>query len=228
MDSGEGGVYTLSKIKEVLPCENYIMFKDHFNAPYGNKSKKKLLQIATKNISALTKKYPIKLIVFACNTMSAVVYEDLIKIFKNYIIMPIIPDIERAVEDKKSTLVLCTYTTNKYSEVCQFYRNKRLKNLYFYGFKTLAKMIDENIENLDRLKPFLKRTLKKFKKFKPKNIVLGCTHFNLIKKQLCEVFNEENLMFYENSETLAQNVKSVLIAFNLLKNGEGKTLTITS
>jgi glutamate racemase len=230
MDSGEGGVYTLSKIKAVLPNENFIMFKDKKNSPYGNKNKQILLKIATENITYLTKKYHVKLIVLACNTMSAVIFNDLVNIFKNHIILPIVPNIKDAIETCKNTLVLGTYSTIKHSAVCKFYRDKKMPTLFFYGFKTLAKLIDENVGNLDKIKPNINKKLQQFKKHKIQNIVLGCTHYNLIKNQLCEIFDNENIIFFENSEALAQNVKSVLTTFDLLNENtsDGTEIVLTT
>lgn len=214
VDSGEGGAYTLSKIRAVLPNENFILFKDKKHSPYGNKSPKKLEKIAFQNIEMLIKKYKIKLIVLACNTLSAVVFEKLTAKFKNYIMMPIIPDIENAIITKKPTLVLSTFVTNKHSRVCNLYRQKNIKNLYFLGFKTLAKKIDKNISNLKNILPILKKKLKKFESKNIENIVLGCTHFNWIKEELKAVFKRD-IVFFENSEVLAQNINSVLVSFGI-------------
>ena len=53
IDSGIGGLWTLNKIREVLPNENYLFFMDKTNAPYGNKSEKKLKQISFDIISKM-------------------------------------------------------------------------------------------------------------------------------------------------------------------------------
>lgn len=225
IDSGNGGEYTLSKIRDVLPNENYIMFKDVINAPYGNKSKKELLNITLKNIKNISTKYDVKLVLFACNTLSSIVLNEVRNKIDDIFIMGILPDIKGAMESGKKSLILTTYATLKIGKINKMY--KADKNLKFIGFKKLAKMIDENKENLDVLLPFLRKKLKKYKKVE--NVVLGCTHFNLIKNQLKLVLNNE-ITFFENSEKVAINLKEILKSLSLLnkQKGEGKVININN
>ena len=53
IDSGNGGAWTLSKIRNLLPNENYLFFMDTTHSPYGNKSKKQLISITEKSFNKL-------------------------------------------------------------------------------------------------------------------------------------------------------------------------------
>ena len=69
IDSGIGGISVLRELIKSFPCEKFLYFGDNKNTPYGNKSKRDLLNLAIHNINIL-KSYPIKAIVLACNTLS--------------------------------------------------------------------------------------------------------------------------------------------------------------
>ena len=214
IDSGNGGLWTLKKIKHLLPFENYLFFEDKINAPYGNKSKKQLKKIVLKNLKKLTKLYNIKLVVFACNTISSVCFDYIKQIFFDLPIIKIEPYISTKWFFGEQTLLLATKNTIKHNIKIRVYNSS--KNVFVVGYKTLAKQIDCNINNLDNLLPYLNKTLKKYKHKKIKNIVLGCTHFNYIKPQLIKIFG--NVKFFENSNVVAKNVKNTLKNLNLNSN----------
>ena len=87
-DSGVGGLSVFARFKNVLPYENTIYFGDLKNLPYGNKSKDELVVI-TKNILDFFKTKNVKAVVIACNTSSALAYEQ-IKDCYDFEIFPII------------------------------------------------------------------------------------------------------------------------------------------
>jgi len=68
-DSGIGGITIYKEIHSLLPMENIIYLADSKNAPYGGKSKEKIIEYSIKNAEFLIKN-GCKLIVVACNTAS--------------------------------------------------------------------------------------------------------------------------------------------------------------
>lgn len=220
IDSGNGGLYTLNLLEKALPKENFVFYKDVLNVPYGNKTKRQLEQITINNLNCLLKKYKIKVVVFACNTLSTIVLNQMSKIFKNVKFFGVVPPIKRAIKNKKNTLVLSTFATLKLGKIDKNYEH--LSNVNFVGFKDLAKKIDDNVYNLNNLLDFLNENLKNYKNIN--NVVLGCTHFNLIKPQLRIVLNNDNLVFFEGSAITVKKVKRYLKVKNLL-NGNNKKPT---
>lgn len=67
LDSGIGGTTVLSKIKELLPKEDYVYYKDDRNNPYGEKSDDELQEIVKTGVKFLLSN-DCKIIVLACNT----------------------------------------------------------------------------------------------------------------------------------------------------------------
>ena len=84
-DSGLGGLTVFKEIAKILPGESMIYFGDSGRAPYGTKSKETVIKYALQSIRFLMG-HDIKLMVMACNTMSAHSFE----IAKKYVDVPII------------------------------------------------------------------------------------------------------------------------------------------
>lgn len=212
LDSGLGGKHTMQQIKEYLPHENYLLFMDKLNCPYGNKSRHKLKKIVTKNIKKLLRLYNIKLVVIACNTLSSMFSKYLQKTFYNIPFVFVLPKIQNSLL-QHPTLILSTKNTAKYNASLK--KLKNTKNAYVLGFTNLAKQIDNCGQNYNLLQPYLNKKLKPFANKNIKNVVLGCTHFNYIKPQLQIALNSQ-LQFYENSVSVAKKVKTTLLAAGCL------------
>lgn len=205
VDSGIGGLWTLQKIKEVLPNENYIYFMDKLHAPYGNKPVAELKHIAKNNLKKLIQKFNIKIIVLACNTLSSTCHDYLQKKFSKVKIVKIEPFFEPIIFGEKNTLVLATSNTIKRNQNLKKYIG--YKNIFLHGFGTLAKKIDDAKGEYNQLLPYLKKSLGVYKKFHIQNVVLGCTHFNYIKPQIQSIFGK--VEFFENSENIANFIKKL-------------------
>lgn len=202
-DSGLGAEYVFSCLKKVLPSENYIIFKDKKNIPYGNKSKEKLKEIFFTNICKIFSKYSVKLVIIACNTIGSLLKEEIKKAI-NLPILFVSPKINKKIL-KNKTLILATTNTIMYNLNVSRYKND--KNAYFVGFNDLAKRI-EDAKNYDELLPFLYENLKKYQNLGIKNIVLGCTHYGLIKNELKKIFKDVN--FYDDSLDIAKKAVKII------------------
>ena len=222
LDSGNGGLWTLNEIKKLLPNENYIFFMDVLHSPYGNKSTKKLKKIAGNAVQNFLLRFNIKLVVLACNTLSSIAYDFLVQKFQNVPIVKIEPYLNSKKFKNQNTLVLATQNTLRHNQNIKKYRHS--KSIFFKGFGNLAKQIDKNSKNLDVLQGYLNFHLRKYKKHNIKNVVLGCTHFNLIKQQICAALSK-NVTFFENSKFVAKQVRLLLIKNHTLS--KSKTLGTT-
>ena len=208
VDSGIGGLWTLNEIKRIMPNENFIYFMDVLNAPYGNKSKKRLLKITETNFKKLFRIFEIKAVVLACNTLSSTCFEYLRQKYYNLPFIKIEPYFKPSIFKDNPTLLLATKSTLKNNKRILEY--KRNENIYFKGFGNIAKKIDNCNGHYDLLGHYIYKKLKKFKKKNIKNVILGCTHFNYIKNQIAYTFDFD-VEFFENSSVVANQL------FNALK-----------
>ena len=92
-DSGLGGLTVLRSLKETFPNESFIYFGDTARVPYGTKSQETIIRYS-KEICDFLNKQDVKLIIVACNTVSALA----VKFLKSYLKVPIINVIDPCVE----------------------------------------------------------------------------------------------------------------------------------
>ena len=111
------------------------------------------------------------------------------------------------------TLVMATKGTiesEKFNLLYQKYNNHKT---LLYPCVGLADIIEEG--NNEKITKYLKKNIGKYKG-KVKNVVLGCTHYPLIKEEIKEVLGEVN--FFDGSPNLAKHLKDVLEEKNLLNH----------
>lgn len=77
-DSGIGGLTTVLELKRIMPNESIIYFGDTSRVPYGTRSRETVLKYAQQDISFLLS-HKVKLIIAACNTVSAVITNDIVE-----------------------------------------------------------------------------------------------------------------------------------------------------
>lgn len=211
-DSGLGGLSTLKELLTFCPDRNFLYIADFLNSPYGNKTKTEIQNIVLKNINFFSKKFNIKAIVFACNTITAVGI-DLVRKKYNIPVIGAEPAVLPALRaNSKKILVLSTFATRKYSKLLKSY--KKDERFLFFAPKNLAQLIDENyFKDSQKIENYLKRELKRFV-LKVDAIVLGCTHYCLIKKELKNIFG--NSMFFDGNQGIAKRL-NVLVKDSVIK-----------
>lgn len=220
-DSGIGGITVLKEIIKILPNENYIYYSDSKNNPYGDKTDEELIYICDKIVEKLISKN-CKAIVIACNTASAKTASFLRKKYNNIPFIAIEPAY-KMVHDyapEKPTLVMATNGTIK-SEKFNLLLNKYNNNkTYLLSCKGLADLIEQ--DKKEEINIYLKQELEKYKG-KIENVVLGCTHYPLIKKEIGDILGSVN--YFDGAPKLAKHLEDVLAKKNLLNtNGQGKII----
>ena len=213
-DSGIGGVTVLKEIIKVLPNEDIYYFSDSKNNPYGDKKDNEILEICNNIVERLLKEN-CKAIVIACNTASAKAANKLREQYANIPIIAIEPAYKMVYDfayDKK-TLVMATKGTiesEKFHKLYNKYNNHNTELLECVG---LADIIEE--ENEKKIKEYLKENLSKYKG-DVKNVVLGCTHYPLIEKEIKEVLGD--VEFFNGAASLSKHLKDILIENNLIND----------
>lgn len=187
-DSGMGGLTVLKELKALMPSESFIYLGDTARLPYGTKSKDTVVQYAMQMAELLIKK-GIKLLVVACNT-ATMASLDALK--DSYPDLPIVGVIKpgasaavSAVHRQKNVLVLGTETTvnsNVYTKtINQMDPDIAVANLACGLFVALA---EEGCIQDDVAAAVVKKYLSNFSMFNIDCILLGCTHFPLLKQDI--------------------------------------------
>ena len=203
-DSGIGGLNVLKLLKKYMPYENYLYFGDNSNAPYGNLNNETLIKLSVKNVKNI-EQYGIKAIVLACNTLSTVCYEKLIKRFKLKFIQTL-PPIKNNFYNEKTYLV-CTKNTAKSNFVKKY--KKAVKVL---PAPQLATKIEKGIFNLNKVNDDIFN-------FLPKQdisvLILGCTHYCFLLNKFTKALPNVQIVQPEYLSMLALND---FLSENNLKN----------
>ena len=210
LDSGVGGLSVLSKFCELMPNENYIFFGDTKNVPYGTKTKDEIFSY-TKNILEFFISKKVKTAVFACNTTSAVAYDDLKNYFKDKIkIFPLIQTVAKdAVLDLKendTVAILATKATvnsKKYDEELKKYNPKiNVLGIDCTGF---VEIVENRLYEDSKSIELIKSKLEIAKNANAKKIILGCTHY----PYLINIFKDIlDVQYFNPALSLVQNVKN--------------------
>ena len=205
IDSGNGGKNILKACKQLLPKHNFIYISDTKNAPYGNKNPKELFLIAKNLIEMIIEKFNPKIVVIACNTLTTNCIQKLRDSFRNLVFVGTEPALAPALKKYKPSelLLFSTRATNKKCKL-------KIKKI---SIKNLPKMIDENINDLEKLDNLLKKHFKIKKYSKIKAIVLGCTHYSLIDKMIHDMAKRVlqcEIKLFDGKYGVARHLKKVL------------------
>lgn len=224
-DSGIGGITVLKEIIKLLPKENYIYYSDSKNNPYGDKSDNEVIDICDNIVKKLIEKN-CKVIVIACNTASAKAADYLRNKYNNVPIIAIEPAY-KMVHDyaySEPTLIMATKGTiesEKFNLLYNKYNNNKTQILPCVGLANIIENKDE-----EKIKEYLRENLIQYKG-KIKNVVLGCTHYPLIQKEIKDILGED-IVFFNGAPNLAKHLVEVLKEKELLEINEGNVQFIDS
>lgn len=223
LDSGLGGLSILKELIKILPNENYLFYEDSINNPYGNKTDEEIFKIVSNVVDYLLSEN-CKIIVIACNTATTACINKLRNKYKNTIFVGTVPAIKVSFDhDFKNTLLIATPYTIKSNSIHELIDNfkKENQNIYLESGHDLAHLIEINDEvKIDLL---LNKLLIPYKG-KIDSIVLGCTHYPLIKNKIKKILPNCNII--DGAIGVSNEVKHQLIKYNLLNKSKKGTITI--
>lgn len=225
-DSGMGGLTVMRALKARLPGESFVYLGDTARLPYGTKSADTVARYALQAARALLA-HDIKLLVVACNTASAAALPALCEALAPLPVVGVIaPGAAAAVAavPEGPIAVLATEGTVKggaYVRAIQALAPRMpvvqqaaplFVALAEEGLATgeIARLVAERY-----LKPLL-ATLPR-----PKGLVLGCTHFPVLKDVIADVAGPD-VTIIDSAETTAAAVEAILKEKNLLAAGPGQ------
>ncbi|MGF7058930.1 glutamate racemase [Brassicibacter mesophilus] len=224
-DSGIGGLTVLKEVMEQLPNEDIIYFGDTARIPYGTKSKETVKKYAFQCIKFLLSK-DIKAIVIACNTASAISLEEALKVFDVPILGVINPGARAAIEATKNNKIGVIGTTSTInSEAYQTKIRSLNKNSEVIGVACplFVQIVEDGWEDTDVARIAAEKYLIELKEHNVDTMVLGCTHYPILRYTLSKVMGDKVSLVNPAFET-AKEVKSMLKENNLLSDKTEKAV----
>ena len=222
-DSGIGGITIWESINRLLPNENTIYFADSINSPYGTKSNDELINICKSNVDYLIKK-KCKIIVVACNTATT---NSINFLRKSYDIpfVGIEPAIKPAALNTKTGKieVLATKGTlgSSLFEKTSNIHGHNVEIIEQHGIG-LVELIEKGIYSGSKIDSLLREYINPMLENNIDKLVLGCTHYPLIKNSIKKIINE-SIDIIECSEAVALQTERVLLKFNLINSSTEKS-----
>lgn len=218
-DSGFGGLTVMSAISKLMPKENIIYFGDTAHVPYGSKSKKIVTDLATK-ISKFLIKNDVKMIVIACNTASAFSLDYLKKNIKVPVIGVIKAGSVMAAQNTKNKKIGVigsegTIKSNAYTKEIKKYDGKI--KCFSKACPLFVPLVEEGWCNGKVTENIINIYLKDLVNKNIDTIILGCTHYPLLKKTIKKVIGEK-INVIDSANAVALVVKELLTKNNLLNN----------
>lgn len=188
IDSGVGGLSVYDEVRKLLPNARYLYVFDNAAFPYGEKSEQLIIERVLAMTAAMSQQFPISLAIIACNTASTISLPPLREKF-SFPVVGVVPAIKPAAEMTKNRVVglLATQGTVRraYTQdlVTQFAQACHIEMIGSSALVELAelKLQGQLIESsaIDAiLSPWTALAVP------PDTIVLGCTHFPLVREEL--------------------------------------------
>jgi glutamate racemase len=204
-DSGVGGLTVLAEAIRLLPAARFFYYADSGFAPYGEKSREVILARCFYIADEMTQRSASAICV-ACNTATSSAIAEM----RRHYTIPIVgmePALKPAVEscpDGKILVLGTAFTIHepKYQALLRRFSEKR--EIISLPCPGLVNLIEAGEKNSPAMERCLQELLKGHPLHEISAVVLGCTHFVYLKKNLREFFGGEVQFFDGNSGTVRQ------------------------
>lgn len=219
-DSGVGGLTVAHAIKQILPGENLIYFGDTAHLPYGDKSAESI-KFYSRKITEFLIEHDSKVVLVACNSASASAFDMLKKEFTDKTILIDVIDpvvdyictrdfIKIGVIGTKRTISSGTYE----SKVKEKSPSTSIISL---ATPLLVPMIEEGFIFDDISNAIIRTYLSDPSLAGIQALILGCTHYPIIKNQISKIFNF-NVEVVDSARIVAGILRDVLEKKGLLND----------
>ncbi|WGE33783.1 glutamate racemase [Actinobacillus genomosp. 1] len=211
-DSGMGGLTIYDAIRQILPNAHYLYCFDNAYFPYSERPENVLIEQAVKIVQKIAGKYPLDMVVVACNTASTVVLPALREKFA-FPIVGTVPAIKpaAAVSQTKTIGLLATKGTVERPYVAELIE-KYAKDCVVekIGSTSLVELVEEKIRTGQVDQERLREVIAEWQTHPTLDtVILGCTHFPLVKPELQQLLPNVKY-FIDPGNGIANRVSALL------------------
>ncbi len=217
-DSGVGGLSVFKEVRKLLPFEAVTYFADSGNCPYGSKTREEVLLLARKHIEFLLVHH-CKLIVIACNTITAVAIDH----FRSEYGIPFIgmePALKPAAlrtRTKKIGILATENTFNGRLFKQTFEKHANGIDVFIQPGYGLVELVEKGEQNSEKARLLLERYLTPMMEKGADTLVLGCTHYPFLKDMIQQVAGTR-LAVIDPSDAVAAQTKRILMEYGLISD----------
>ena len=224
-DSGVGGLTVMHELVEALPAESFVYLGDTGRYPYGNKSPETVTRYSLENASFLVDK-GIKLLVVACNAASSVALDALRAECRVPVIGVIEPGAKAAATSSVNGRVGVIGTEVTIASGAYTRALKRLRprlEIYTRACPLFVPLAEEGWTDNEVATATIGLYLGSLQKSGIDTLILGCTHYPLLKRAIGD-FLGKGVRLVDSAEETAREVRETLRDNGLLRRrGRGAT-----
>ena len=222
-DSGLGGLTVVKELTRELPFEDIVYYGDTARLPYGTKSKESIIRFSKENTRALLK-HKVKMVVVACNSSSSYALAVLKRNFSLPIVGVIHAGAKKAVQTTKSGRVgviatSATINSEEYTKTIHWY-DASVK-VFSQACPLFVPLAEEGWIKKDVTLKVAQEYLSSLKRFKIDTLILGCTHYPLLKETIQEVMGKA-VTLIDSAREIALEVKQILGETQIMNDSKRK------
>lgn len=227
-DSGLGGLTIVKSLQEKIKDASLIYVADSRNAPYGSKAPEEITSLSLTIAEYLVSEHQVDALVVACNTATAFAISLLRERYPELIIVGTEPGLKPALEQTKSGHIgiLATEATlqgEKYQQLVEkLSRGREHIQVFEQACIGLVEKIEEAKQGAPETVAMLEQWLMPMVQNSVDTIVLGCTHYPLVEREI-RALVPENTILIHTGDAIANR----LISLRKMTPPFGKDLTLT-
>lgn len=219
-DSGVGGLTVVREMIRQLPNENIVYFGDTARVPYGSKSQKTIIRFSEQIIRFLKKKQ-VKAIVIACNTASALALEAVRDEFDIPILGVVIPGARAAVEATQNAKVGvvgtdATVQSGMYTKIIRG-MNPDIEVIE-KACPLFVPLVEEGFKEHHVTREIIDYYLDSMKKTDIDAMILGCTHYPLLRSKI-RAYMGDKIQIVNPAYETAMDLKRLLEEQDMVNDG---------
>lgn len=216
IDSGVGGLTVVKEAMKQLPNEQLLYVGDTARCPYGPRPAKQVKKFTWEMTNFLLEK-EIKMLVIACNTATAVALDEIRKNLSIPVVGVILPGTRAAVKASKNQQIGIIGTQGTVNSGA--YKNAIEQKVPEATVSSLAcpkfvPIVESNQYESSVAKKIVAETLAPLKFSKIDTLILGCTHYPLLRPIIQNVIGQEVVLIDSGAETISE-VSMLLDYFNI-------------
>lgn len=218
-DSGVGGLTVVGEMQKILPKETIVYFGDTARVPYGTKSKETVTKFSVENVEFLME-HDVKLIVVACNTVSSLSLDFLRRCFRVPIIGVIEPGAKCAVSTTRNNRIgvigtHATVSSRAYDKAVAKITSRA--RIFSQSCPLFVPLVEEGWLDKRVTHEVAAEYLAALKKKNIDTLILGCTHYPLLRNVVAKVMRDK-VMLVDSAKEVAKGAKEILVANGLLND----------
>jgi len=206
-DSGVGGLTVFHALEQALPAEAMVYLGDTARVPYGTKSAETVIRY-TLEAARFMLRQQVKMVVVACNTASSVAIDAMEKATRLPVVGVIAPGARRAVERSMAGRIgvigtRATVASGAYKRAIQDRRPDA--EVLSQACPLFVPLAEEGWTEGDITRRVAESYLEPFRRAEVDALVLGCTHYPLLRGVIGEVMGPD-VVLVDSAESVAQEV----------------------